>query len=194
MKLLRVLESGCFERLGSTKTRKVKVRVISATNADLPQMLKAGTFREDLYYRLNVVPLCVPSLRERAADIVPLAKRFLSAARLSMAAETALKRYDWPGNVRELRNVITRASLMCRAGVIEVADLMLPESTRGNAQDLSSRATETTVGMPEPDRAAIEAALAASSNVIADAAIALGMTRQSLYRRMQRFGIARAER
>jgi DNA-binding NtrC family response regulator len=197
MKLLRVLESGSFERLGSTKTRKVKVRVISATNADLAAMLRAGQFREDLYYRLNVVPLVVPSLRERAADIVPLAKRFLSSARLSASAEVALKQYAWPGNVRELRNVMTRASLMCSDGVITPEDLALPISEQSvsasSAQALA--ATEITAeSSREPSREEIEAALAACAHVIADAAASLGMTRQSLYRRMQRFGINRTER
>jgi DNA-binding NtrC family response regulator len=197
MKLLRVLESGTFERLGSTKTRKVKVRVISATNADLGAMLRNGQFREDLYYRLNVVPLVVPSLRERAADIVPLAKRFLSSARLSASAEVALKQYAWPGNVRELRNVMTRASLMCSAGVITPEDLALPKSEQSTSESsaLALASTDATVESGrEASREEIEAALAASAHVIADAAASLGMTRQSLYRRMQRFGIHRPER
>ncbi len=191
MKLLRVLETGRFERLGSTKTRQVKVRVISATNADLPAQIRAGLFREDLYYRLNVVPLVVPPLRERLADIVPLATSFLHGVRLSVAAQAALKRHSWPGNVRELRNVMTRANLMCSNQVIELHDLTLPiESTRVDAGATSLEQAN----VKEPNRAELEAALSQSGHVVADAAAALGMTRQSLYRRMERFGIARGER
>ena len=197
MKLLRVLETGRFERLGSTKTRQVKVRVISATNADLPAQIRAGQFREDLYYRLNVVPLVVPPLHERVADIVPLAHSFLQGAaflhgvRLSAAAQAALKRHSWPGNVRELRNVITRASLMCTQQIIEPHDLALPvESGRVDTAGTSAEHAQT----KEPTRAELEAALLQSGNIVADAAAALGMTRQSMYRRMERFGIARGAR
>ena len=197
MKLLRVLETGRFERLGSTKTRQVKVRVISATNADLAAQIRAGLFREDLYYRLNVVPLVVPPLHERVADIVPLAQSFLQSAaiahgvRLSAAAQASLKRHSWPGNVRELRNVITRASLMCANQIIEPNDLALPiESARVDAAVMSLEPANA----KEPNRAELEAALLQSGHVVADAAATLGMTRQSLYRRMERFGIARGER
>ena len=191
MKLLRVLETGRFERLGSSKTRQVKVRVISATNADLPAQIRAGQFREDLYYRLNVVPLVVPALHERVADIVPLATSFLNGARLSVAAQAALKRHSWPGNVRELRNVITRASLMCANQFIEPQDLALPIESGGvDTAGASAEHAQT----KEPSRAELEAALLQSGNSVADAAAALGMTRQSLYRRMERFGITRGER
>ncbi len=190
MKLLRVLETGRFERLGSTKTRQVKVRVISATNADLPAQIRAGLFREDLYYRLNVVPLVVPSLHERPADIVPLAQSFLHGVRLSLSAQAALKRHSWPGNVRELRNVITRASLMCSNQIIEPQDLALPDF----APAPNVEASPVHANAKEPTRAELEAALLHSGNVVADAAATLGMTRQSLYRRMERFGIARGER
>lgn len=196
MKLLRVLETGRFERLGSSKTRQVKVRVISATNADLPAQIRAGQFREDLYYRLNVVPLVVPPLHERLADIVPLAQSFLHGVRLSAAAQAALKRHSWPGNVRELRNVITRASLMCTGQIIEPQDLALPSDASNETTGRVAAAETSPVQMPakEPSRAELEAALLHSGNNVADAALALGMTRQSLYRRMERFGIARGER
>ena len=115
MKLLRVLETGRFERLGSNRERQVKVRVVSATNADLPAMIRDGTFREDLYYRLNTVELVLPPLAERPGDIVPLAERFLTAGKpLSTAATAALQRHPWPGNVRELRNVVERTVVMCK--------------------------------------------------------------------------------
>jgi DNA-binding NtrC family response regulator len=117
MKLLRVLETGQFERLGSGRTRKVKVRVLSATNADLKAMIRAGTFREDLYYRLNVIDVNLPPLSERIDDILPLAEHFLAGrAQLNDAAREALLTYPWPGNVRELKNAIERASLLAGAG------------------------------------------------------------------------------
>ncbi len=107
MKLLRILETGQFERLGSSKTRQVKVRVLSATNADLSAMIRAGTFREDLYYRLNVIELALPPLASRPDDILPLAEHFLGgSATLSPEARTALLDYAWPGNVRELKNAL----------------------------------------------------------------------------------------
>ncbi|MEE7567313.1 sigma-54-dependent Fis family transcriptional regulator, partial [Xanthomonas sp. Kuri4-3] len=109
MKLLRVLETGRFERLGSNRERQVRVRVISATNADLTAMIRDGSFREDLYYRLNTVELALPPLAERPGDILPLAEHFLEAGRpLSAQARSALQRHAWPGNVRELRNQAER--------------------------------------------------------------------------------------
>ena len=112
MKLLRVLETGRFERLGSNRERQVKVRVISATNADLQAMIRAGTFREDLFYRLNVIELRLPPLAARPADILPLAAQLprAPARRLHPAAQAALMAHAWPGNVRELKNVMQRAS------------------------------------------------------------------------------------
>ena len=180
VKLLRVLESGDFERLGSARTRHVKVRLLSATNADLPAMIEEGTFREDLYYRLNVIEVRLPPLAERCDDIPPLAEHFLNGeARLSDEARDALMAHSWPGNVRELRNALERARLLCRDGVIEVADLNLPARKPGAARNLD-----------EPDKAAVEAALAAAGGVISRAAQSLGLSRQALYRRMERFGMS----
>jgi DNA-binding NtrC family response regulator len=179
MKLLRVLETGRFERLGSNRERQVKVRVVSATNADLHAMIRAGTFREDLYYRLNVIELRLPPLAARPADIVPLARSFLGAGKtLHPAAEAALLAHNWPGNVRELKNVMARASLLARDAVIKAEDLGLPVALPGGADN-------------EPDREAIAQALARAGGVIAQAAAELGLSRQSLYRRMERLGIAR---
>ncbi|UNK56406.1 sigma-54 dependent transcriptional regulator [Pseudoxanthomonas daejeonensis] len=179
MKLLRVLETGRFARLGSNRERQVKVRVVSATNADLPTMIREGTFREDLYYRLNTIELAMPPLAERPGDILPLAERFLDGGkRLSAAAVTALQRHPWPGNVRELRNVIQRAQLLATGARIEVADLGLPRAPAlrgGPAQ--------------EPEREQLEAALQRAGGVIAQAAAELGMSRQALYRRMERHGL-----
>ena len=182
MKLLRVLETGRFERLGSNRERRVTVRVVSATNADLGAMIREGSFREDLYYRLNTVELALPPLAERPGDILPLAEYFLSGdTPLSSAASAALRRHPWPGNVRELRNVIQRAELLAQGKRIEVADLNLPRTAVARA----------TSGAVDPDRQRIEAALASSHGIIAQAAAELGLSRQSLYRRMDRFGIPR---
>jgi DNA-binding NtrC family response regulator len=181
MKLLRILETGQFERLGSSKTRQVKVRVISATNADLVAMIREGRFREDLYYRLNVIELNLPPLAARPDDIVPLAEHFLSDdVALDSDAREALQSYSWPGNVRELKNSIQRASLLCRDKVIRVADLGLLER---------AAASPTKLAVPEPDRGMIEGALARSKGVISQAASELGLSRQALYRRLEKLGI-----
>lgn len=183
MKLLRVLETGRFERLGSNRERQVKVRVVSATNADLAAMIRDGTFREDLYYRLNTVELAVPPLAERTGDIAPLAEHFLSDDKpLSPAALSALQRHAWPGNVRELRNVIQRAELLATGPRIEVADLNLPRAP-ANARSNSAAL--------DPDRKRIESALASNHGIIAQAAAELGLSRQALYRRMDRYDIPR---
>ena len=181
MKLLRVLETGRFERLGSNRERQVSVRVISATNADLPAMIREGRFREDLYYRLNAIELALPPLAERPGDILPLAESFRHADKpISDSARSALLRHPWPGNVRELRNVIQRAGLLAGGERIEAADLALPKAgvVRPSA-------------VQEPDRAGIESALARAGGVIAQAAADLGLSRQALYRRMDRFNLPR---
>ena len=184
MKLLRVLETGRFQRLGSNKERQVKVRIISATNADLPEMIKAGLFREDLYYRLNVIQLELPALCERPDDILPLARYFLAGEKiLSDEAEAALCQHGWPGNVRELKNVMQRASLLASGEVIQPLDLGLPSS--------ASKLVGQTQNEPEHSQQAIELALSRAGGVIAQAASELGLSRQALYRRMERFGIPR---
>jgi DNA-binding NtrC family response regulator len=174
-KLLRVLQTGEFERLGSSITRRVRVRVISATNTNLQAAIEQGRFREDLYYRLNVIELRVPPLSDRAEDILPLARHFLAGRQLSTQAERALLAHSWPGNVRELLNAIQRASLLGSGPEITAADLGLSpievESER------------------EPDRGEIEQALSRARGVIAHAARDLGMSRQALYRRMEKLGL-----
>ena len=178
MKLLRVLETGRFERLGSNKELQVKVRVISATNADLAAMIRAGAFREDLYYRLNTIELRVPPLCERADDILPLATHFLSAGkRFAPDAREALRRHAWPGNVRELKNALARAELLATGDELTATDLALPGPAP--AADV------------ELDRGTIEAALARAGGVIAQAAAELGLSRQALYRRMEKLAIPR---
>ncbi|MEN9865584.1 MAG: hypothetical protein RL748_1174 [Pseudomonadota bacterium] len=202
MKLLRVLESGRFERIGSNRERQVKVRVISATNADLPAMIAAGSFREDLYYRLNLIELALPALAARPLDILPLAQHFLAPGkRLQASAQAALLRHAWPGNVRELKNVMQRASLLAASDEIQAQDLGLPaasvsaksgsgSSSVGSNNNSSSDASDS-AGEAELDRASIEQALQRCQGVIAQAAQELGISRQALYRRMDRLGIAR---
>jgi DNA-binding NtrC family response regulator len=182
MKLLRVLETGRFERLGSNRERQVSVRIISATNADLAAMIRDGGFREDLYYRLNTLELAMPALSERRDDVLPLAELFLAGQKsLSSAAAQALQRHGWPGNVRELRNVIQRASLLSQGERIEVSDLNLPKAV----------AVRTSPVGNEPDRERIEQILQQAGGNISHAAGELGLSRQALYRRMDRFGIPR---
>lgn len=135
-KLLRVLQEKEVERLGSHQKIHLDVRIVAASNRDLREAVAAGQFREDLFYRLDVLPLCWPPLRERAEDILPLANHFLARYgqgedfRLSQQAERALLGYGWPGNIRELENVIQRALILARGAIIDVADLMLPEGAR----------------------------------------------------------------
>jgi len=180
VKLLRVLETGQFERLGSGRTRQVKVRVLSATNADLKSMIRAGTFREDLYYRLNVIEVNLPPLAERIDDILPLAEHFLDGrAELTDAAREALLTYAWPGNVRELKNAIERAALLAPDGRIAPEQLNLPQQAIAPSRNLD-----------EPSREAVEAALDKADGVVSRAAQSLGLSRQALYRRMERYGLA----
>jgi DNA-binding NtrC family response regulator len=175
-KLLRVLETGEFERLGSAATRRVRVRLIFATNADLRAAIRAGSFREDHYYRLNVIELKVPPLASRPGDILPLARHFLAPGRaLDPSAERALLAHRWPGNVRELRNAVQRACLLSREARLTAAALGL---------EADAPAAER-----EPDPAEIRAALARAGGVVARAARELGLSRQSLYRRMEKLGL-----
>jgi DNA-binding NtrC family response regulator len=179
VKLLRVLETGQFQQLGSSHTRSSKVRILSATNTDLPLAIRQGRFREDLYYRLNAVEIAVPALVERTEDILSLAQHFLGEdLELSEDAAASLLTHEWPGNVRELHNSIERAKLLANGRVVSAADLGLPPGRR---------ATGT-----EPDtltREMIETSLRKARGNISRAAQSLGLSRQALYRRMERFGI-----
>ncbi len=189
-KLLRVLQTGEFERLGSSTTKKVDVRIISATNVDLSRAIASGAFREDLYFRLNVIELRVPALAERPDEILSLAERFLAGfatgengpAVLSRSARDALLAHEWPGNVRELQNRIQRATLVCRDGVIELEDLGLAKNSRPTQVDVAPRELD-------PERVSIEEALVRASGIVSKAAAELGMSRQALYRRMERLQI-----
>jgi DNA-binding NtrC family response regulator len=179
VKLLRVLESGQFEPLGSSRTRSTRVRVISATNAEVPQMIRQGVFREDLYYRLNTIEIPLPALAARPADILPLAHHFLgSELTLSDDARQTLLQHTWPGNVRELRNVVERARLLVSGRQVQAADLNLPAP---KAQGPSEEE-----GL---NRATLEASLRAAGGNVSRAAASLGLSRQALYRRMERLGM-----
>ena len=178
-KLLRVLQTGEFERLGSNTTRRTRVRVISATNANLRQAVREGAFREDLFYRLNVIELEVPALVERRDDILALARHFLQPGfSLTAEAERALTRYSWPGNVRELQNVMRRACLLSPQTTIGVSALSLPADAPLAPAD-----------EPALDRVTVEQALARAQGVVAQAARELGLSRQALYRRMEKLGL-----
>ncbi len=177
-KLLRVLQTGDFERLGSNTTRKTRVRVIAATNANLREAIREGRFREDLFYRLNVIELEIPALAERREDILALAHHFLQEGfSLAPEAERALTQYPWPGNVRELQNVMRRACLLSKESAIGVTALNLPVSAVPAVEE------------PALDRVTVEQALARAQGVVAQAARELGLSRQALYRRMEKLGL-----
>jgi DNA-binding NtrC family response regulator len=201
MKLLRVLQTGEFERLGSSVTRHVNVRVVSATNADLPKMIREGTFREDLYFRLNVVEIAIPPLCDRFDDVLPLAEHFLrihaeSAGRPALtftaSARAALVAYAFPGNVRELGNRVQRATVIAASDEITAEDLGLTEEVL-RPSPLAGRPSRSS-GPPRDvdseERTRIEAALVGANGVVSQAATTLGMSRQALYRRMERVGLS----
>src|SRR5688500_15798544 len=188
-KLLRVLETGEFERLGSSRTRKADVRLISATNADPDAEVAAGRFRQDLLFRLNTIEVRLPALRERREDIPRIAKHFLSmhAQRyrkaitgFDPAALQALLDHRWPGNVRELDHAVERAVLMAQGNVIHAADLGLRRADEG---DPTSRLEE--LSLEEVEGFLIQKAMARYGTV-SHAAKALGLSRSALYRRLER--------
>jgi DNA-binding NtrC family response regulator len=190
-KLLRVLEVGEMERVGSSKTRRVNVRVISATNADIRKEVEEGRFRADLLFRLNTVEIHLPPLRERREDIPPLAAHFLSrysqryrkqVQGIDAAAMELMLHYAWPGNVRELDHTIERAVLMSREDIIEVSDLGLSPA-RVSTQALEEMSLESVESI------LIRKALSRCNGNVSQAAEALGLSRGALYRRMEKYGI-----
>ena len=193
-KLLRVLETGEFERVGSSKTQKVDVRVLSATNADLNVDVARGRFRQDLLFRLNTVEVHLPPLRDRLADIAPLAEYFLRQHRahyrrtvdgFSPEAIEALRKHSWPGNVRELDHVVERAVLMTTGNIVTAFDLALQSSTDGG---VSARLEE--MSLEEAERLLIKKALNRFEGNANRAAEALGLSRSALYRRLQKYGLS----
>jgi DNA-binding NtrC family response regulator len=190
-KLLRVLETGEFEPVGSSRTRRVDVRILSATNADLHEEVEAGRFRQDLLFRLNTIEMRVPPLRERREDIPLLAQSFLGqharryrkgALGFEAAAVQALVEHPWPGNVRELDHAVERGVLMARGDRIGVADLGLRATEEGGSrlEDMSLEDVECYL---------VKKTLARFDGNVSRAAEALGLSRSALYRRMQRYGL-----
>ncbi|MBA3913738.1 MAG: sigma-54-dependent Fis family transcriptional regulator [Acidobacteriales bacterium] len=194
-KLLRVLEEGTFMRLGGTRLIKINVRLIAATNTNLKQAVAEGSFREDLYYRLNVVPLCIPTLRERREDIVPLALEMLQHFNRELskkftgftpAAAAVLQQYAWPGNIRELKNVLERTMILSPEGDIDAAHL--PEEMRAGSSSKEAGTPkfampETLVSLRELEDRYIDCVLAATGNNKTKACRILGIHTTSLMRR-----------
>jgi DNA-binding NtrC family response regulator len=192
-KLLRVLETGEFERVGSSKTQKVNVRLLSATNADLNAEVAQGRFRQDLLFRLNTVEIRLPPLRDRIEDIPVLAEHFLKLHReryrrpimgFTPEAIDALRQHLWPGNVRELDHVIERAVLMSPGNIVTAFDLALEATPDAR---LSARLEE--MSLEDAERLLIKKALARFEGNANRAAEALGLSRSALYRRLQKYGL-----
>ncbi len=201
-KLLRVLECGQFEKVGSSRSQQVNVRVIAATNADLPALVGDGRFRQDLLYRLNGIELRLPALRERGKDIVLLAEHFRQhyadkyqrqVTALDADAVAALYDYPWPGNVRELRHCLERAVLLTDGHRIRRIDLALPEIRNGasaaalTAADTASDSHELT--LEEGEKRLLLATLKKHNGNALAAAKALGLSRSAMYRRLEKFGL-----
>jgi DNA-binding NtrC family response regulator len=196
-KLLRVLQEEEVERVGSTRPVKIDVRIISATNLDLAEEVKKGTFREDLFYRLNVIPLQLPPLRERVEDILPLAKHFLAKyckemqrRNMSLANDTleALESYQWPGNVRELENVMERVAALTEDNTVTVQDL--PHNIREEGLTrLTGKGVDLVKVLAEIERGMIRDALVLSDGVKARAAALLNLNRTTLVEKMRRLGM-----
>jgi len=191
-KLLRVLQTGEFQRVGSSKTKRVDVRVISATNVDIRQEVSEGRFREDLLYRLNTVEIHLPPLRDRPEDIAPLAMHFVKRQAVKYGrpklsgfdreALNAMLEHSWPGNIRELEHAIERAVLMTQGTQVRAEDLGL----RGRG-DGAARLEEMT--LEDAEKYLIQKALARYQSNVSRAADALGLSRSALYRRLQYYGI-----
>jgi DNA-binding NtrC family response regulator len=190
-RLLRALETGEFERVGSSRTQHADVRVVSATNADLPALIRDGRFREDLLFRINTVEIRLPPLRERREEILELASAQLArkAAQYGRAVQgfdagaiAALQQYAWPGNVRELNSVVERSLLLAAGEAIGTADLRLSAAKAGppSLEDMS---------LEDAERALIRSAIRRSSGSVATAAEALGLSRSALYRRLEKLGL-----
>jgi len=191
-KLLRVLQEHTFERVGGTKTITVDVRVVAATNRDLQSMVAAKTFRDDLYYRLSVFPIALPPLRERRADIVPLAEHILGGIARRMGkriggfsdeAVQALRDYAWPGNVRELQNVVERAAILCHGDRILADHLSIPRGPAGPAAGTGKT-------LKDFEREAILTTLAECHGNRRQAADQLGIGLRTLYTRLREYGVS----
>jgi len=193
-KLLRFLQEHTIERVGGAKTISLDVRLLAATHVDLETAVKEGRFREDLYYRLNVVPMVVPPLRDRQEDILLLARHFIDqevrkSARgktsLSRAAAAAMTRYEWPGNVRELQNCVYRSLAVCKGDAITPVDLGLVDAE----MDAPVKLMSLKEVREEAEKQAIRRALAATGNNISHAAKLLGVSRPTLHDLIKKLGI-----
>jgi two-component system, NtrC family, response regulator AtoC len=200
-KLLRALQEGSIERLGSNTVRRVDVRIVAATHRELGEMVASGDFRADLYYRLNVFPIHVPPLRERPEDVAPLAVRAVERfarrdgrqARLTAGAVRRLQAYPWPGNVRELNNVLERAVLLARDGVVDEDDLPPPGATPAPPRASAPGQPETLrAAVERAEREAIEAALRHTGDNKARAAELLGVSVRTLWYKLERLGMGTA--
>ncbi|HLZ90466.1 MAG TPA: sigma-54 dependent transcriptional regulator [Candidatus Acidoferrum sp.] len=193
-KLLRVLQERAFERLGGTETLRIEARLVALTNVDLPAAVAAGRFREDLYFRMNVLTIAVPPLRERRADILPLAEHFLAAlvlvharggVQLSEGSQRLLGAYGWPGNIRELRNALERAVVFNRVTVLE------PEHFAENIR--AAAGGVAMVGglksLEEVEKEVIEATLEGTRYRISQAATILGISRKTLLEKRKKYGL-----
>jgi DNA-binding NtrC family response regulator len=198
VKLLRILQEREFERLGSNKTRHIDVRVLAATNVDLRAALEEGRFREDLYYRLNVLPINIPPLRERKEDIPFLAEHFVEtlsreigsrATRISEAAIEKLMTYHWPGNVRELENVIERSLVLASGETLEPADIRLDTAPRAPRLAASEYTLPEGMTLDEYEQAIIRDALKRAAGNKSQAARLLGLTRNALRYRLSQMGL-----
>ncbi len=198
-KLLRVLEDGELERVGSSRTLKVDVRLISATNADLAADVARGAFRKDLLFRLNTLELHLPPLRERGADVALLAEAFLArfarryqreGLRFTPATLRALEAYAWPGNVRELSHVIERAALMIEGHVVDVGALNLKPGASHALSNATMLAASESMSVDAAEERLVREALERTGGNIQRAATLLGLSRPSLYRRMEKYRIS----
>ncbi|MDZ4799755.1 MAG: sigma-54 dependent transcriptional regulator [Bryobacteraceae bacterium] len=197
VKLLRVLQERELERLGSNKTRHIDVRVIAATNVDLRQALENGTFREDLYYRLNVLPLNIPPLRQRKEDIPFLAEHFVARisadlgrpCTLSQSGIDRLLQWEWPGNVRELQNVIERSMVLCNGESLEAADIRIDTSRQKSEAQVVSGFLPPGMNLDQYEQSIIREALRRAVGNKSQAARLLGITRNALRYRLSQMGI-----
>ena len=205
-KILRVLENGEYEVLGSSYTKKTNVRIVSATNANFTQLITKELFREDLYYRLNTIELHVPCLKDRQQDIITLTEYFIEKFRhkynqspkvLTSSAKHALLTYHWPGNIRELSHLVERAVLLCESTLIDVYDLHLTATnevqneTQKEKQPFSSPKPLPLMTLEQAEIQLIKQALIATEHHIPKAADILGLTKASMYRRIEKYDLAK---
>lgn len=195
VKLLRVLQEGTFETLGDSRTHKVNVRIVCATNADLPTMVANGQFREDLYYRINLISVTLPPLRERREDIPALVKHFVSMSReagakpeITPEAMRYLASLPYPGNIRELRNLVERTLIVGSDGEFTAKHFESQYNTPVKTDNTNKKLAEMT--LEEMERKAIEDALNKYEGNLSKVAMTLGITRQSLYRRMEKYHLS----